>query len=66
MVADPARTNQHNPPLACSHCQTPLTREALQAAAPRFDSVASALIDHLMHIETTLAEVKRLVEGVVL
>jgi hypothetical protein len=38
----------------------------LQLGAHRFDPVTSAIIDHLLTLETTLAAVKKLVEECVL
>jgi len=40
--------------------------EDLQPGARLFDPVASTLLDHLLTIETMLAELRRLVEEVVL
>ena len=48
----------------CPHCHTRLL-EAIQPGAHRFDPVLSALIDHLLLIETELASVRELIEEVV-
>ena len=50
----------------CSHCHTRLMLEDLQPGARLSASLAYALIDHLLHITTELAEVRWLVEGAVL
>ncbi len=50
----------------CSQCHTRVVLEDLQPGARLFDPVASTLLDHLLTIETMLAELRRLVEEVVL
>jgi hypothetical protein len=55
------------PKILCRpHRQTRLVLEDLLAGGRLTDATAHAGIDHLVHVTYELAEVKRLVEGVVL
>ena len=45
---------------ACPRCGIILVLEDLQSGARLFGPVASGLIDHLLHIETELAQIRRL------
>jgi hypothetical protein len=46
--------------LSCPYCNTPLSLEGSQAGGHLSDPEAHALIDHLLLIESELAQIRRL------
>jgi hypothetical protein len=56
---EPTRERPGGQPIICPHCNTPLQPQDLPSA-PLSDRVASALVDHLLLIETELAAIHRI------